>query len=74
MVKTYTREIRRLFTKDEVATLLKEAHNFCKVNLKPTYHAIGQRRKRNVISVPRDQYQTCIRDYIEKKIQERLPK
>jgi hypothetical protein len=73
-VKTYTREVRRLFTKDEVASLLKEAHNYCKANLKVTYHTIGRKRPRNVLTVPREQYQACIRDYIAKKIQERLPK
>jgi len=74
LVKTYTREIRRLFTKDEVASLLRDAHNYCKANLKVTYHPIGKKRPRNVLAIPRDEYQRCIKDYIMKKIEERLPR
>jgi len=72
--KEYIRVVEHPFTKEEMANLLKEAHNFCKANVKKVYHPIGVRRKRNVYTAPRDQYQACIRDYINKKIQERVGK
>jgi len=72
--KTYTREVMRLFTKDEVGGLLKEAHAHCKAQVKLSYHAIGRSRRRNVVSRPASEYQSCIKEYINKRIQERIPK
>jgi hypothetical protein len=72
--KTYSREVMRLFTKDEVAGLLKEAHAHCKAQIKVSYHGIGRTRRRNVITRPASEYQSCIKEYINKKIQERIPK
>ena len=71
-VKTYTREVIRLFTKDELAQLLKEAHDHCKATVKPTYHHVGRKRPRALIARPRDAYQQCIKQYINQKIQEKL--
>jgi len=70
--KTYTREVAHLFTRDELSSLLKEAHAQCKANVKRSYHSIGRNRRRNVISRPASEYQSCIKEYINKKIQERL--
>jgi len=72
--KTYTREVIRLFTKDEVANLLKQAHSHCKSQVKMSYHSIGRNRKRNVIARPSAEYQSCIREYINQEIQKRIPK
>ena len=71
--KTYTREVMRLFTKDEVADLLKQAHAHCKSQVKISYHTIGKNRKRNVIARPSGEYQSCIRNYINQEIQKRIP-
>ena len=71
-IKEYKREVLTLFTKDELAQLLKEAHEHCKREVKPTYHHVGKKRKRAIIARPRGAYQDCIKRYINQKIQERL--
>ncbi len=70
-VKTYTVHRVTIFTADELHSLLKEAHEYCKSAVKPKPHRIGK-RGRLVITRPRAEYQACIRNYIEKKIQERI--
>jgi len=70
--KTYTREVITLFTKDELAQLLREAHEYCKREVKPTYHHVGKTRKRAIIARPRGAYQDCIKRYINQKIQEKI--
>jgi len=70
--KTYTREVTTLFTKEEIAQLLKEAHEHCKREVKPTWHQIGKTRKRGILARPRRQYQECIKRYINQKIKERI--
>ena len=69
--KTYTRSVITLFTKDEIASLLREAHNACKTKIKPTYHKIGK-RGRPIIARSRDQYVNCIKEYINSKVAERV--
>jgi hypothetical protein len=52
-------------------SLLKEAHKHCKDTVKKIPHRIGK-AKRLVISPTRQEYLSCIRDYINKKISERI--
>ena len=70
-MKEYTVKRETLFTQEEFRQILKEAHDYCNQVVKPTAHRIG-RRGRLVIARPRAQYQACIKQYIDKKIQERL--
>ena len=70
--KTYTRTITTLFTREEMANLLKEAHNVCKTKVKPTYHKIGRSRPRSVVFRSRAEYLSCIKDYINSKVMERV--
>ena len=70
--KTYTRQVVTLFTREEMANLLKEAHNYCKSKVKPTYHKIGHTRPRSVVYRNRSEYLACIKDYINQKVQERV--
>jgi len=73
ITKTYTREVQKLFNRDEIANLLKQAHAYCKANVKMSYHSIGRNRKRNVISRPAGEYQNCVKNYIMQEIQKRAP-
>ncbi len=70
-VKTYTVRRVTVFTAEELRELLKEAHEYCNTAVKPKPHRIGK-RKRLVITRPKTEYQTCIKNYIEKKIQEKI--
>jgi hypothetical protein len=70
--KTYTREVQTLFTREEMAGLLKEAHNYCKSKVPRVYHKIGRTRPRSVIFRTRDSYLSCIKEYINQKVQERV--
>ncbi|HDJ94977.1 MAG TPA: hypothetical protein ENG46_01400 [Acidilobales archaeon] len=70
--KEYKRVVQTIFTREEMAALLKEAHEHCKTAVKPKYHVIGVKRKRSVIYRPRSEYLACIKNYIQKKIKERL--
>ena len=71
-VKTYTRQVLTLFTREEMARLLKEAHDHCKASVKPTYHKIGRTRQRSVIYRERSAYLNCIKEYINSKVMERV--
>jgi len=70
--KTYTREVIRLFTREELAELLKRAHEHCKATVGLTYHSIGKARKRNVVMRPATAYRECIKDFINKAVQDKL--
>jgi len=70
-VKTYTREVETLFSKDEMSALFKEAHSYCKNAVAPKPHRIGK-RGRLVIYRPRSEYLNCIKNYIQKKVDERV--
>jgi len=70
-VTTYTREYRHPFSFEEMRSLLKEAHKHCKATVKATPHRIGK-AKRLSISPTRTDYLNCIRDFINKKIAERI--
>jgi hypothetical protein len=70
--KTYTRQVLTLFTREEMASLLKEAHNACKAKVKPRLHKIGRTRQRTVVYRERAEYLNCIKEYINNKIAERV--
>ena len=70
-VKTYQRVIFRLFSREELAQLFKEAHAFCKRHVPYKLHQIGQKRKRTVISRSREDLLDCIKAYIRDKVVER---
>lgn len=70
--KTYTRLVYRLFTREELADLLKRAHDHCKKAVKLTYHRIGKARKRPIIARDRSEYMACIRSYIDSEIKKRI--
>jgi hypothetical protein len=67
--KTYTREIYRLFTQDEVRSLFKEAHDHCKQQVKRTVHRTP--KGRTVFRRDKTAYLNCIKSYIDSKVQER---
>jgi hypothetical protein len=69
--KTYTRVVETLFTREEMKTLLEEAHKHCKDAIKMTLHKIGKKRPRSVIMRKRDDYLDCIKKFIHGKIAER---
>ncbi len=69
--RTYTRTVYTLFTREEMAELLREAHEHCKSEIKVSYHYVGKKRKRPVIARNREGYLRCIKDYINKKVKER---
>jgi hypothetical protein len=52
-------------------SILKEAHKHCKETVKKTPHRVGKAR-RLVISPTRAEYLSCIRNYINEKIKERI--
>ena len=70
-VKTYTREVWTVFTQEELKDILKQAHEYCKEHVPRVRHKIGRKRQRTVWTRPREQYQQCIRNFIEQKIKER---
>jgi len=67
--KTYVREEQRLFSQDEVRNWFKEAHEHCKKTIKRTVHKTP--KGKTVFRRERGAYVNCIRDYINKKIEER---
>jgi hypothetical protein len=71
-VKTYTREVQTIFTREEMRTLLESAHRECKAKVAIVPHRIGVKRKRTVLMRKRSDYLDCIKDYIHSKLAERL--
>jgi hypothetical protein len=70
--KVYKREVQPIFTREEMRTLLQEAHAHCKDKIKEVPHRIGVKRKRTVLMRRRKDYLDCIQDYIHTKLAERL--
>jgi len=71
VTKTYTREIYRLFTREELAELFKRAHEECKREVPISLHKIGKKRPRTTISRNRDEYLACIKLKIDEEIAKR---
>jgi len=73
VVKTYTREVIRFFTKEELTELLRSAHAECKTEVPLTVHRIGKKRPRTVMMRKADDYRNCIRRKIIEKLKEKIP-
>jgi len=73
VTKTYTREVYRFFTREELAELLKRAHEECKKEVPLTVHRTGKKRQRTVITHKKEEYLSCIRRKILDKLKERIP-
>jgi len=65
--KTYTVKKETFFTKDEMTQLFKQAHQHCQGQVKPTVHRIGK-RGRLVKTRPREEYLSCIKNYINEQV------
>jgi len=72
VVKEYTVKRLRIVTREELAEMLKKAHEECKAEVKPTYHQIGKSRKRATVSRPAVQYRECIKRKINEYIKSKL--
>jgi len=72
VTKTYTREVRRFFTREELADLLKKAHEECKKEVPLTVHQIGTKRKRTVLMRRADAYRSCIKKKIVEALKSKL--
>jgi Mg2+ and Co2+ transporter CorA len=70
-VKTYTREVPTLLTRDEMRDLLKRAHAHCKTAVKLKRHSIGKKRPRTVVFRSREEYLACIKSFIDKELEEK---
>jgi hypothetical protein len=73
LTKTYTRTVYRFFTREELADLLKWAHEECKKEVPLTVHKLKGKRARTVVTRKRDEYLACIRNKILSKLKERVP-
>jgi hypothetical protein len=71
--KTYTREVYRFFTREELQELLKRAHAECKKEVPLTVHQIGVKRKRTVMMRKREDYKNCIRKKILEELKRKIP-
>ena len=70
---TYTREVYRFISREELRELLKRAHEECKREVPLTVHRTGKKRERTVLTRPRDEYLACIRRKILEEIAKRIP-
>lgn len=73
--KTYTRNIYRIMSREEVQGLFKRAHEACRNQIKPMRHEIGGTfggSKRRVIARPRGEYIACIKRFIDEEVNRRL--
>jgi len=70
--KTYTRTVETIFTREELQSLLKRAHEHCKATVKPIPHRIGRTRRRTVVYRKRDEYLNCIKEYIYREMGAKL--
>jgi hypothetical protein len=71
-VKTYTRTVETIFTRDEIKDLLQKAHAHCKDAVKPIPHRIGRTRRRTVKYRKREEYLNCIKQYIYREMGAKL--
>jgi hypothetical protein len=60
-----------IFSLAEMHALLKEAHEYCKKTILPTKHKVGKSSPRTKFTRSREDYLNCIREYINKKYDER---
>jgi len=70
---TYTREVYRFLSREELQTLLKRAHDECKREVPLTVHRTGKKRARTVLTRPRDAYLACIKRKILEELARRVP-
>ena len=72
VTKTYTREVVRFFTREELQDLLKRAHAECKKEVPLVVHQIGKTRKRTVLMRQADAYRNCIKRKIIEALKAKL--
>ncbi len=60
-----------IFTFAEIHAIIKEAHDYCKKTVLPSKHRVGKSSPRTKFTRSREAYLSCIRDYINKKYDEK---
>jgi hypothetical protein len=71
--KTYTREVYRFFTREELQDLLKRAHAECKKEVPLVVHKHKGKRERTVMMRKREDYLKCIRRKIIEELKKKIP-
>ena len=72
-IVTYTREVYRFISREELQALLRRAHAECKKEVPLTVHRTGKKRARTVLTRKRDEYLACIRRKILEELARRIP-